>query len=296
MTCHFTYEEKIDKTQLRQGDLLLKTDKIRDLLEEIHPHYLKDGYKFFLVLTQSCDLLRRGDKGCSAKYITLAAVRPLDNVLQREAARYQKSPVHRKGCICPETKRDSLSQFLVRLLNNNHPEYFFLYEDASIGLSETCCAFIRLSIAIRAMEHYDKCLEAKFLELKESFRAKLGWLAGNLYSRIGTEDWTPENRTKAAFKTMIEDILDRNLFFFDQRVIKTLQEKFKDVDQESLDQESILKTAKAVKIPAKKEKLNLLAERVSQILKGLDALPEGFDTDRLLARMKADPVISTHVK
>jgi hypothetical protein len=226
----------------------------------------------------------------------LAAVRPLDNVLQREAARYQKSPIHRKGCICPETKRDYLYQFLVRLLNNNHPEYFFLYEDASLGLSETCCAFIRLSIAIRANEHYDKCLGAKFLELKESFRAKLGWLAGNLYSRIGTEDWTPENRTKKAFKKMVEDILDRNLFFFDHSVIETLQKKFKDVDQESLNQESILKAAKAVKIPAKKEKLNLVAERVSQILKGLDALPEGFDTDRLLARMKADPVISTHVK
>jgi hypothetical protein len=134
------------------------------------------------------------------------------------------------------------------------------------------------------------------LELKESFRAKLGWLAGNLYSRIGTEDWTPENRTKKAFKKMVEDILDRNLFFFDHSVIETLQKKFKDVDQESLNQESILKAAKAVKIPAKKEKLNLVAERVSQILKGLDALPEGFDTDRLLARMKADPVISTHVK
>jgi hypothetical protein len=121
-------------------------------------------------------------------------------------------------------------------------------------------------------------------------------LAGNLYSRIGTEDWTPENRTKKAFKKMVEDILDRNLFFFDHSVIETLQKKFKDVDQESLNQESILKAAKAVKIPAKKEKLNLVAERVSQILKGLDALPEGFDTDRLLARMKADPVISTHVK
>lgn len=296
MACHFTYEEKVNKTELRQGDLLHKTEEIKRLLEEIHPHYVKDDYKFFLVLTQSCDLVKRGEKGCSARYITLAAVRSLETALQREAERFQKTPVHRKGRICPTSKRDALYSFLARLLNNNDSAYFFLYEDAPLGLSETCCAFLRLSIAVRAKEHYEKCLEAKFLELKESFRAKLGWLAGNLYSRVGTEDWTPVNKAAADFKAMIEEILDRNLFFFDPPVIKALLNEFKDVDSEALDEEKILEAAKTIHIPAKKGKLNLVAERVSHILKGLDVLPEGFDTDQLLDIMQADPVISTHVK
>jgi len=49
------------------------------------------------------------------------------------------------------------------------------------------CAFLLLSIALRA-EHYGALLEAKIAQLDDIFAAKLGWLTGNLYSRVGTPD------------------------------------------------------------------------------------------------------------
>ena len=78
----------------------------------------------------------------------------------------------------------------MKLLNNNHPEYFYLAEDVDCHLSEACVAFLKLAIPIKS-EHYDRCLAARISQLKEIFQAKLGWLAGNIYSRVGTPDWVP---------------------------------------------------------------------------------------------------------
>lgn len=50
-------------------------------------------------------------------------------------------------------------------------------------------AYLKLSIALKSKEHYDKCLAAKKIELADEFKAKLGWMVGNMYSRVGTADW-----------------------------------------------------------------------------------------------------------
>lgn len=47
---HFTYK-KPDKSSLKQGDLLEKTQEICVLLDEVHPHYLKDEYTHFIITT-----------------------------------------------------------------------------------------------------------------------------------------------------------------------------------------------------------------------------------------------------
>lgn len=57
---HFTYKNEADMLSLCQGDVLEKTDALMGILEEVHPYFLKDEYKYFMVLTQSCDLVRRG--------------------------------------------------------------------------------------------------------------------------------------------------------------------------------------------------------------------------------------------
>src|SRR6266567_6106288 len=86
---HWTY--KSPEGDLCQGDVLKKTDVIRAVLEQVHPHYLKDDYTHFVVLTQTCDLVRREGGRCGSRYITLAAVRPLEVAVRRELLKYQKS-------------------------------------------------------------------------------------------------------------------------------------------------------------------------------------------------------------
>jgi len=49
------------------------------------------------------------------------------------------------------------------------------------------------------------------LELTENFRAKLGWLVGQLYSRIGTEDYVPRAVESNELDQYLDDVLQENI-------------------------------------------------------------------------------------
>lgn len=205
---HFTYHAELDKTCLEQGDVLARTDAIDAILREVHPHYTKDDYKYLMVLTQSCDLVRRiSGKRCKARYLSLAAVRPLSLVVGRELEKYQYDPMERNYRFCDAGRRATVEEFLGRLMNNNEPEYFYLHAELPAGLSEPHCAFLTLSIAIKSEFHYETCLAAKVLQLTEPFQHKLGWLTGNMYSRVGTDDWVPDHSIDDVFNDMIAAVL-----------------------------------------------------------------------------------------
>jgi hypothetical protein len=76
---------------------------------------------------------------------------------------------------------------LERLLHNTEDGFFFLKKDSHPELIEDLCVFLALSVAIRA-DQYEACLTAKIAQMDHIFAAKVGWLVGNLYSRIGTPD------------------------------------------------------------------------------------------------------------
>jgi hypothetical protein len=184
---HYIYDT-LDPNGLCQGDVLRRTPGLTEVLSKIHPHYgSHTSYRYFLVLTQTCDLVRRDGKPPSSAYITLAAVRPIEDALRREARKYQdwwQEPLR----VIDDRTFNTLALFTERVLDNNEPSYFYLHEDLSLDLSGRNCAFLALSVALRA-EHYNLCLAAKTAQLKETFRAKLGWLVGNMYSRVGTQEW-----------------------------------------------------------------------------------------------------------
>jgi len=76
-------------------------------------------------------------------------------------------------------------------------------ESTGTKLVEDCCAILSLTIAVKSSVHYETCLKAKVLELDQAFQAKLGWLVGQLYSRVGTTDWDAADlnqKVKAALK------------------------------------------------------------------------------------------------
>lgn len=187
---HYTYSEPNLK-ELKQGDILKKTPELLSLIKEVHPHYARDDYLYFQVLTQTCDLVRRVGEGCKSRYITLAAVRKIDLVIQRAIEKYEDKTIFLEKLVCSTKHKRSLKDVFNKLLNNNDTNHFFLKSAPEFGLEIDCCTQLHLSISVRAYQHFDVCLEAKILELNESFRAKLGWLVGNLYSRIGTEDYVP---------------------------------------------------------------------------------------------------------
>lgn len=208
---HFTYSERDPdntKANLKQGDILEKTPDLLNLLKAVHPHYLDSQYTHFQVLTQSCDLVRgRKGENCKSRYITLAAVRPLRDIINRLLIEKENYVMVEKVLCCSDKEKQRISAFLKSLFNNQEKDYFFLQKSPTHTITEHSCTMLYLSIAIRAYEHYDLCLEAKRLELKDNFQSRLGWMVGNLYSRVGTDDYVPTAATKEGLDSHIDEIL-----------------------------------------------------------------------------------------
>ncbi|MEW5924725.1 MAG: hypothetical protein AB1746_12130 [Candidatus Zixiibacteriota bacterium] len=221
---HFTYqypEGDLQQGDLQQGDLLKFTDTIKEVLNTCHPYYAsRSDYTFLIVLTQTCDLVRRRQANIKSRYITVAVVRPLEVAINRELGKYLRSGVEKKYNVCSNDNREWVEGFLKNLLNNNVPEYFYLEREPDLKIYEQYVAFLNLSIALK-IEHYDKCLSARFGQLKEIFQAKLGWLLGNTYSRVGTPDWL-SIYGQERFNEKIKMTLDKMCTWCDERAISFL--------------------------------------------------------------------------
>lgn len=287
MAKHFIYTADIDKKRLYQGDVLKRDPELLSVLRRFHRHYAdKENYKYFIVLTQSCDLIRRNGEPSSSPYITIAAVRSLTEALRREAKEYQDWWQQPKNVI--DTKaRERLDNFTFSLLNNNAPNYFYLHEDVSLGISERCCAFLALAVAIRS-EHYEVCLEAKAAQLREDFSIKLGWLVGNMYSRVGTKEWDDHYGKGQAEKKMSEILKETFITFPKDKIkkgIEDLQKGKEDLSKYSPDEiyDHIINTRM---IPKSTE----FSTRAEEILKEKLNVPEK-QIDKLIATLMVDPVI-----
>lgn len=182
------YQQEVPFDRLEQGDILKKSEELQSLLKQYHPYYAEHSdNKFFVVLTQSCDLVPRPD-GCNARYISLAPVRPLKIILKREL----DNSLENIGVGCQpfatHRVRTSLEQFLQRLFNNNEAPFFYFESAHESGIYEEMCAMLALPISLK-VEHYETLRTAKIVGITDVFQAKLGWLLGQMYSRVGTPDF-----------------------------------------------------------------------------------------------------------
>jgi len=268
---HFIFDEIQDNSEkniLEQGDLIKRTSEIEKTLINIHPHYgTHADYKYFIILTQSCDLYKHNGKNCKTHYITLAAVRPFKTIFYRNLKNFQYSELEKKLQYCSDNAREKMKQFIIKLYNNNLPGFFYLHYDPILNISEPMVAFLNLSIALKADLHYEKCLSARITRLKPEFKAKLGWLVGNLYSRIGTPDWVPTYYTNPKeFDDKIEELLDLHCTWVDAKYRKKI-EKFQKEQQEQngkdyeLSKQELINYVDYLKEAEKKQK----AENINKI-------------------------------
>jgi hypothetical protein len=87
------------------------------------------------------------------------------------------------------------------------------------------CIMLPLSMSIRA-DHYDACLAGRVAQITDLFQAKLGWLLGQQFSRVGTPDWLPE-----ALDAKVKGVSERTLSWLPDHEfaqIKTALRKFQD--------------------------------------------------------------------
>jgi hypothetical protein len=230
MTMEFLFSkgDSIDKTALRQGDLLEKTEGLSEAIRQAHSYYADaPDYTHFLVLTQSCDLVLRSGKTPKSPYITLAAVRPLQNALDRKVEKYTAPGIEFPIKICERERRGMVDQFLERILHNTEEGFFFFRAGSAPTLTDDSCAFLPLSIALRS-SHYGVCLENKVAQLDDIFAAKVGWLVGNMYSRVGTPDIEENVANPEEYKrNFIQDKLDKKTAWLSVAQIRDLKQRIK---------------------------------------------------------------------
>ncbi len=274
---HFTYQSP-NSQSLQQGDVLARSQAIEGLLAEVHPAYLGKQNTHFLVVTQSCDLVRRGPE-CKARYITLAAVRRRSDAMDREVAKWSTQSFELTHRIFDRTRRPELKRFLERLENNNHPEYFFLHSEPRHELFDESCAFLRLTVPFKS-EHYDKFLEARILSLTSEFQAKLGWLVGTVYSRVGTRDYIGDVKPKKAWNESANDLLDESYAWVHPERLKEARRMAKRGELSDGSTSEVRSRIRSLEVESKKERVvrlvvaalerhDLLDQKVSGVARSL---------------------------
>jgi len=285
---HFTYEkEEFLGTELMQGDVLRRTPELNSLLETVHPHFFHHPKNlFFLVLTQSCDLVPRGaNQLCKAPYIAIAPVRSLDLVVERQVAQSHAAEVKSELPVVGLKTKAKLSEFMYRLLNNNEPGFFYLDSEGT-ELGTDCVAFLNLSIAVKADLHLRTCIGAKMLQLTDTFQAKLGWLVGQMYSRVGTQDMDPERASKK-----VSESLKTVALWVDDAKIKAIESKFGELSQndpqKTMTTAEITSTLRAV--PSVKEQV---IARAAEVLKEALGDNQAATAKRLSSRLSSDATLT----
>lgn len=216
------YQESPPTDTLEQGHVLQKSEAIQSLLATYHPYYAQhDENKFFVVLTQSCDLVQR-QGGCGARYISIAPVRPLKTIVRREFEGKLDNVAAGGQPFGSQRTRGTFEQFLNRLFNNNEPPFFYFEAEHQRGIYEDMCAMLSLPISLKP-EHYNTLLAAKLAGITDVFQAKLGWLLGQMYSRVGTPDLPPETMS-----TRVKQYTDGAALWLDDQDVKALRKLLED--------------------------------------------------------------------
>ena len=289
MPQHFTYSNA-HSLDLCQGDVLEKTPELMDVLKQWHPYfYTNSEYKYFIVLTQSCDLVRRNSGECNSRYITIAAVRSFDNFLRRSLESLRIDYIGELWML-DEKYKLNLEQFLIKLMNNNQPGFFFLCEEPTFDFTEPMVATLLVSVALKSDEHYQLCRDAKRLELADAFKAKLGWLLGQQFSRVGTPDWDSENRADE-LRARISFIIDNNFYTANTAKIKEVKRiiKTEDVDVENID--ALKNVFDTCQTQTTKDKFEIALRKLRD--GNMQYFNRNSNTDDFIAKVVNSPVIST---
>jgi hypothetical protein len=141
---------------------------------------------------------------------------------------------------------------------------------------------------IKAELHFQTCLDAKILQLNDTFQAKLGWLVGQMYSRVGTRDWEP----KSLNAKVIHTLNDAAIWIEDAHA-RPLVEAFKQLQQAS-GQDARMTAAEVVKTisksPTKKQLVMNAADRVIKAAVGEGQVPLA---EKIRKRLDSDADFST---
>lgn len=188
--------------ELSQGDVIRRTGEVNECIEGAH---LLDAdasdCTHLVVITQSCDLVKRRLK---TEHITLAAAKPFSVAIENYFRQNAKSIDGSDFSYYPTKMQNQALQLVERHLNNTEKDFFFLPASDRHGIPKDLAVYLRLTITLES-KHYETLADAKIAELADIFRAKLGWLVGDMYSRVATPDLDEQGSKGSEIKNTFYD-------------------------------------------------------------------------------------------
>jgi len=284
MPPHWTYEKiENDDAPLAQGDILWPGDDLRAVLGEEHPDFCDPKYLAFVVITQSCDLVSRRGKPCKADYVNLTPLRDLESCLLQfldDVCEKISSGVYLQN------SKPEAYQLLARILNQNEQALglFYLHPDTdTVGISDYAVALLRVSAPVNARRHYAVLQKARKGRLNAQFRSRLGWLVGNLYSRVATPDWGDQEGGDMRMRDLIHQLVDTDLYKWVSKASVNAAKKA-GVRFEQIPPEKVIPTLKGFELPPFKEQIaEAASQEVTKVVSRLSAqILEDIDRNLLL--------------
>jgi len=204
MPSHWTYDSVQPAAELAQGDIIEPTPEFQSALREFHGGFIDPKYVAFMVLTQSCDLVRRPRN--RGHPVNLCVVREMSSIARTLMGLFCGSEID--GVFVKECRNEG-RMFLNRVINQNEQAVglFYLHPDADAGVTRPCVAMLRIAFALHS-RHHETIKNSRCGRLKPEFQAKLGWLVGNLSSRIATADWSEPKERKREEQSIVDAVLD----------------------------------------------------------------------------------------
>lgn len=299
---HFTYGRFDDQDDIAQGDILHSTQELRRVFEEVHPHFLHEKYAGFLVLTQTCDLVRRNAGRCKSRYINLAVIRPLQQIVRVLFERVC-TPVKVAGRVVPglfaRDERSKADQLLDRIFNQNEQALglFYLHPDVSVRIPVPSVALLQVSIAVRAEEHYQTLVRSRTGRLRPEFQSKLGWLIGNLFARVATEDMSSTQRRELkeqafGFASDANSPPDASVRWIPRECIKEAQRRKIVVDENA----TVQQVASSLEECRPPSPLETAIHQVVSVIETIVPQLSPEQTDRIKARLTNDPIFRAAIK
>lgn len=281
MPSHWTYDEFEPNDDLCQGDILDRSHELTQLLDEVHPHFNDPKYVAFIVVTHTCDLVTRHGGRCKVHYVTLAVIRALSEVFPSLLQEFCATEV--SGVYDADLKGKA-TELLQRILNQNEQALglLYLHPDVDAGIVVPSVALLRIKFSFRA-DHYDVLKASRVGRLAPLFSSKLGWLAGNLYSRVATPDWSDHAGGADVQRQTIEQVMPPAEHWISAKLLRTAKRKGVDLTTVTV---ANARTALAAHVPV--DPRTVVLERVRETAIKLFPADPDDKVRKLVERLKSD--------
>ena len=186
---------------LQQGDIIANNEEVRDLINQFYRHNSYLECVAYIIITQSCDLARHDGEACKTSYINLVPILPFEDVFLSLLEKVCRNYKIKERLYSAKGGKSKANELIESICSQNAWALgvFFLHANLDVKIPMDSLALLQVSYAFPANDSYDTFRKSRNGRLDAAFQGRLGWLVGNLYSRIGTPNYPEEG-----YKQIIE--------------------------------------------------------------------------------------------